>query len=869
MKHCVSALIPPRPWAGLLAMVVLLPIATACSAQLEDAIAAHRVGKYEEAIAIYRRAAERDSASLPARKGLARALMEVGQYAEAEKALRAAPASLSAGLANTLGDALRAQGKLSEAEASYRSAVSRRAADSLSARLNLAVLRYQRGDKAAALDEFDTFIDVYNKRRDLTSEELVAVATAVRYLGDRDPQLFKDALRAYDEAIAADANNDEARLQVAELFLQKYVSEDAQKGFEELLERNPNHPRALAGLARSKEFDGSPEAVQLARKALEINPNLVDARVLLARTSLGVEDIEAAKKEAERALAVNSASLEALTVLAAVQQYASDRAGFEATERKILALNPRYADLYATLAELSVQGRQYARAVQLARQGVQLDSTSWRSHGILGINLMRLGSIAEGRAALETAFKGDPYNVWFKNTLDLLDTMARFSEVETGRFHIAADPREAELLAPLVGELLEEAYTKLSARYKTQLTPPVRVELFSSHADFSVRTVGLAGLGALGASFGNVLVMDAPSAREAGQFNWGTTLWHELAHAFHLALSDHRVPRWLTEGLASLEERRARAGWGDDLSPAFLAAYKQDRLLPVSRLNSGFVRPAYPEQVQFSYYQASLVAELIEQEYGFDAILDMLRAYREGKSNDEVFRSVLKTEPEAFDKKYDAWFQQQFTRQLAAIKAVEKREPTAEDLGDYATQLLLARRLIEEKKYDEAIPYLERAKALFPEYAGPDSPYRMLAHLYKQKGDAGRAAAELEQLTGRNENDYEANLELADIMLSVGNTAKAAAALERALYIYPMQPTLHTKLADLYQKLGDRTKVVRARRALVALNPVDRAEAHYQLALAYFDAGDLAAARREVLRALEQAPNFEKAQELLLKLRGT
>jgi Tfp pilus assembly protein PilF len=53
----------------------------------------------------------------------------------------------------------------------------------------------------------------------------------------------------------------------------------------------------------------------------------------------------------------------------------------------------------------------------------------------------------------------------------------------------------------------------------------------------------------------------------------------------------------------------------------------------------------------------------------------------------------------------------------------------------------------------------------------------------------------------------------------------------------------------------------------VALNPVDRAEALYQLALAYRDAGDTAGARREVLRALEQAPAFEKAQDLLLALR--
>ena len=57
------------------------------------------------------------------------------------------------------------------------------------------------------------------------------------------------------------------------------------------------------------------------------------------------------------------------------------------------------------------------------------------------------------------------------------------------------------------------------------------------------------------------------------------------------------------------------------------------------------------------------------------------------------------------------------------------------------------------------------------------------------------------------------------------------------------------------------------RQAVVALKPVDRAEALYQLALAHFEAGDRTAPRREVLRALEQAPSYQKAQELLLRIR--
>jgi tetratricopeptide (TPR) repeat protein len=78
---------------------------------------------------------------------------------------------------------------------------------------------------------------------------------------------------------------------------------------------------------------------------------------------------------------------------------------------------------------------------------------------------------------------------------------------------------------------------------------------------------------------------------------------------------------------------------------------------------------------------------------------------------------------------------------------------------------------------------------------------------------------------------------------------------------------MHTRLAGLYSKLGNRQRAVRERKAVVALAPVDRAEALYQLALAHHEAGDAANARREVLRALEEAPNFERAQGLLLTIR--
>ena len=76
-------------------------------------------------------------------------------------------------------------------------------------------------------------------------------------------------------------------------------------------------------------------------------------------------------------------------------------------------------------------------------------------------------------------------------------------------------------------------------------------------------------------------------------------------------------------------------------------------------------------------------------------------------------------------------------------------------------------------------------------------------------------------------------------------------------------------LATYQAELGNWDRVARARRALLALDPVDRAEAHYQLAYAYERTGDRSSAREQILYALEIAPNFYRAQELLLSLRAT
>jgi tetratricopeptide (TPR) repeat protein len=864
---------------SLLASVALLaPLALRAQ---DDGHEALRTGKYQEAIALLSKVSPTDSEWPAAQRDLVRAYAIIGKYDDAENtARRDVAAKGGKELLNTLGEVLLARGKRVPAESAFVRATAEHASDSLTAAVNLAVLHYDRGDRARAMKEFDHFIDVYNASAGsgLTSDELVAVATAVEYLGANDPQLFKDALKAYDRALGADPANAEAKVKLGELFLRKYNFDEAQKTFNEVLQTNPNDPRALLGAARRLENDGQSGADSLLRAALNVNPDYVEARTLHAEMLLSLEDYAAAQQDVDHALRINPTSEHALAVAAAIKYLTHDQAGFEALRARALAMNPSDAEFYGALAELAAQVRLYRAAADFAKQGVALDPKNWRDWNVLGMNELRLGQIAEGKKSLETSFGGDPYNVWVKNTLDLLDTYKNYDLTSSDHFQFMIEKDESPILSVYLKDLAERAYATFAKKYGYTPPPPIRIEVYRSHADFSVRTVGLAGLGALGVSFGTTLAFDSPAAKDAGPFNWGSTFWHELAHTFTLGTTDNRIPRWFSEGLSVYEEHHAfKAGWGFGVTPTFLAAFKAGRLVPVSRMNDGFMHPAYPEQVGYSYYQASLVCELIARDYGEPALLKMLQGYKDGLTTDQVFQRVLNIDVKAFDKKFDDYLRTRFAAILPSITKESPRvsremsvagaEQAAKNTpNDFGVQLVAGETLIEHNEIDKAIPILEHASTLFPEYGGEDSPYALLAAAYAKKNDDRREADALTKLTALTETNAKALTRLSEVLEKFGDAKGAAEALDRAMFINPFDAATHQRLAELARTAGERQLAVRERAAIVALGPVDKADALYQLAQAQHEAGDDVHARTSVLRALEEAPNYEKAQTLLLTL---
>ncbi len=875
---------PPRPdtkhilrLSLLAAAALLLAFARGGSAQgpkdETPGLAELKRGEYARAVELLNARLGSNPSDAAAQKNLLRAYLETGRYAEAEASARRflTKQPAASGVRHELAEALAATGRYTEAVTEFERAGKDAApSERLTSDLRRGEVLKLSGQEAQAREIFSALSRYYEEQEPATAPELTAVARALVHL-----EKYQDAKDLFTAAIDADATYTEAHLGGGRLFTEKYNYAEAAEFYEDALEINPNSAPAHLGVAANKRLEGGPALSAALARALEINPNLVDALDFKAALALEAADYDAAAADIDKALKVNPRSAET-HALRAAQFYLQDR-DFEPAAREALAVNPRFGELYDTLAHYATITRRTAQAAEFARRAVALSPRLWRGHLSLGMALLRLGQMEEGRASVERAFEGDPFNVWAKNTLDLLDTMRDFRETKRGAFLIRSDEKEADIVAPYAADLLEEAAAKLTAKYRFTPRGPVTVELFPNHEDFAVRALGLPGLGALGVCFGPVIAQDSPSARPEGEFNWGSTLWHEYAHVITLQMTDYRIPRWFSEGLSVYEERLARPGWGDDWNPAVLRAQAEGRWFKIADLDAGFMRPRRPDDVFLAYFQASQVVEFVVEKQGFDAILRMLALYRDKARTPEVLRDALKMSEAEFDRAFAEFVAakarplQEALGSVAMLAAPLPKDALLKLLSEsesFAPHLRVAALYLAEGDDKAAERHYRRAAELFPHYTGQGNAYEALADIYEKRGDTGAAADALDALVRRDGDNLKALRRLAALRLKQGDRARALEAFRLGFYVSPFDSSAHTRAGELYMEQSDAARALSEFQAALASRPPNMAEANYNLARAFHALRRSPEAKRAVLRALEAAPSFEKAQELLLTITG-
>ncbi len=761
------------------------------------------------------------------------------------------------------------RGRYAEAEAMLRPVASRAPTSEAALELGLLQRMLRKPDAAAILSRVARVAD-----SSTDPFEVARGARALRGLGD-----FHGANNAYRDAVSAAPNDPGINTAWGDLFLEKFQNGEALKSYQIALQTDATWVPAIIGSARTIADENPPQAVALAKRALELNPSSVDAHLFLAEQAADAGKHDDAREELKKALEVNPSSLDAHALVAALAYVQDKPSEFEAEVAKTLAIAPNYGDVYRIAGELTAHNYRFDEAVDLTRRALTLDPRNPRTLADLGLQLLRTGDEAAARTALETSFKDDPFDKVTKNLLDMLDKVDKFVTVRDGDIVVRMDADEAPVLQEYAVPLAHQALNTLSAKYEFTPRGPILIEIFPRHDDFAVRTLGLPGMiGALGACFGRVVAMDSPRARP-GEFQWEATLWHELTHVITLQMSNQRLPRWLSEGISTYEEKKARPEWARQQDIEFVGLLDRDEAIKLTDLNAAFQNPRL---ISIAYYQASLVVEHIVAAYGEAGLRKLIRSYTQGLDNEAAIKATLNTDFEQMQDGFDKTLDKLFANlrgvvnppkgaDLVPMQIEELRALAAANPRSYPVRIVLGTRLRKAGKLDEAMQEFETAAKLLPIASGPESPHAQMADIALEKKDQARAITELQALVTADFDNVDAPRKLVTLLRQekIEDPARLRPLYERITAIDPFDSEAHARLGRLAMDRNDPESAAREFRAVLALKPVDRAAAETDLAESYFKSGKKGDAKKHTLAALEIAPSYERAQELLLKLAGS
>ena len=852
--------------------------ATANPSALTEATAYFRTGRYAEALSLFQEADKADRIS--AVIGASRTWVMTGQYGAAEAICRKTLGNRpdDPGIIGRLAEILAMTGRSDEAIVILEPVVNAAIASprSLVQYGQLLQLRGRR-DEAAAI--FQRALSFHDTGRFIESEDLAMLAVASRAL-----ERFHDANRFFRQALRADPENLEAEVLWGDLFRQKYNTAEARKSYAAVIERNPKHVPALVGMA--KTLHGS-AAQKLLEDALTVNGSSESALEALAEIAIEDDRWEKAKAYLDKILEINRESVTARILLAAIAYLEEDGSKYTTFQQALAQFSPGNARFYARIAEICGRKYRFDDAVEMARLALKTDPQHNSAATILGMNLLRLGREEEGRTHLEQSFENDPFNIWTMNMLRVLDALADFDTRRTEHFIVRMHPSDAPTLWPYLEPLLEESWQTLTQKYEFKPKSPILVEVFPEHEDFAVRTSGLPDIGpVVGVCFGEVITLDSPRAlKPPRSMNWQEIVWHEFTHVITLQMARNRLPRWLSEGISVFEEHKGRAEWGRRQDLALVKAVQEDRILPVKTLNEGFSKAKSTKDLSFAYYQSYLVVEYIVERYGFQSLKDLIYQYRTPKQMEDIFKSVFHASLASFEKGFRTWLEGRVRRidvyvsQGAAGDQGTPHEDETTDPGavaaalrkriaaqprDFEAHFQLGLILSKNASDDDAITHLKIARDLLPQYAGAPNPRQVLADLYQARGDEAAMLQELEALARYQQQAFDACLRLAKAYLDRNNDTKAIYFLERAIAVDPYQPDVHRLLATTAHKMADYEKAIRGFKILTALEVTDPVGAYTDLAQAYLAGGNKKEAKSTALLALEIAPTFEQAQNILL-----
>ena len=475
-------------------------------------------------------------------------------------------------------------------------------------------------------------------------------------------------------------------------------------------------------------------------------------------------------------------------------------------------------------AEILRDARQFTQAETLYLQSAQTAGWWSEPYAALAELYLETGQEIKAKQAYDKSFKIDPFNMRAFNQLTLLDYLnntAQFRLLESAHFIVRYDKQD-EILAKLAGEYLERIYPEVTGYFGvTQMPVKTQIEFFPSHEQFGVRTTGLPWIGTVGACTGNVIAMDVPrgGAKDLmGAFDWARVLRHEYTHAVTLALTNNRIPHWLTEA-AACDQEQAPRDW--DNCQLLCSNYRAGALFKLKDLNWGFIRPKRSIDRQLAYMQSQWIYEYLVATYGQPRMLEFMAAFRDGKTEPVALQSVYGKSQDQLDTEFLVWAGKQIEswglpneplpQRAAAEKAVKDDPKNAE------AKVALAWLVINggnPREISSAITLLHEALALAPQHVRArellgailkteagilrDMAQRDPARIEQAKAKLGEARTLLEALVKDDPKRPVAWRTLGLMAMQDRRFEDAKQAFQELQQLRPLEDTSYQNLAGIY-----------------------------------------------------------------------
>ncbi len=463
-----------------------------------------------------------------------------------------------------------------------------------------------------------------------------------------------DAFSEFQSALAINFQSAEVLTAIAQSRLIKYDYEAAEKSALEALVLNPHYPPAYHVLADVELWrENADKALEYLTNAMEVNPHdqRTLARVAFCRILKSgwpvVEDLETLFAHLDK-----------------IDTYEPKSTGYEKTLIDVAKTNLRPGYALSILGELFENHRRYPQAEVCFIWANRLMPKLPEPKASLAQMYIQIGRLDEGRVLLDAAFKADPYHVRVSNLRKVLDQLEGYQTIATDHFVIRVDGTHDQIFGEALADYLEEVYPELTQGLEYEPSEPTQFDVFydgdgeTAHAWFSARMTGLPWLHTIGASTGKVISLVSPTAMEK-PYNWARVARHEFVHIITLQQTEFGIPHWFTEALAVKYESPVEPSQWQELLRKRVPG---NQLFELKNLNDGFQRAKSSEDWQMAYCQSRLYLDFLEQKFGPDVSLEMLKGYKQNLSTEDVVRKACGIELDELERAFREYLNERVQR---------------------------------------------------------------------------------------------------------------------------------------------------------------------------------------------------------------